>query len=56
LINIKNSLSAKGFLCNIFFIEGVEKDHFNRKALKVVAKDTMLKHCKSVLCDLGEKP
>jgi hypothetical protein len=35
---------------------GVEKDHFNRKALKVVAKDTKFKHCKSVLRDLGEKP
>jgi hypothetical protein len=35
---------------------GVEKDHFNRKALKVVAKDAKLKHCKSALCDLGEIP
>jgi hypothetical protein len=35
---------------------GVEKDHFNRRALKVVAKDTKLKYCKSVLCDLGEIP
>jgi hypothetical protein len=32
-----------------------EKDYFNRRALKAVAKDTKLKHCKSVLCDLGEK-
>jgi hypothetical protein len=31
--------------------DGVEKDHFNRRVLKVVAKDTKLKHCKYVLCD-----
>jgi hypothetical protein len=37
-------------------IRGVEKDHFNRRALKVFAKDTKLNHYKYVLCDLGEKP
>jgi hypothetical protein len=40
----------------LLLLGGVEKDYFNRRALKVVAKATKLKHCKYVLCDLSEIP
>jgi hypothetical protein len=52
---LRTGLNADVVETGVFGDVGVvEKDHFNRKALKVVAKDTKLKHCKYVLCDLGE--